>query len=803
MTIGDGKMGRPVDFSTQAEPLDTNYKFIGQRGLKRKDGYDKATGQALYTRDIFLPGMLVGKVMTSPYARGRILSMDTSESEKVPGVRVILRYDDDWLEGRNLRGSLPGPIWVVPDADGLGCKPIRQILGDFASFEGQPVGLSVFADNEEAADEAIRLAKVEWEELPFYLNIEEALKEDAEILRPNADSNWKEFGGTWVQGDVEKGFAESQHIIEFDARRHPYFWCCAEMPSVVVRWKENHIEVWSGEQQPYHSMQILSETLGVPMNKIIYNVPYLAAAFGGRGNPANWSQNGMTVLAALASKRSGRPCKTLYDRRQTFFGFSEDAVTGHYKVGFNDDGTIVAIDMSNIFDVHNSGLNGAQHFHENSKVPHIRNRWGSVDLNLPPAWWCRCEQTSNTLPFTLIFDKVAAYLEMDPTEVALKNDGVEGKDINWLNDFKKEHGFPVKDSLALAIESGKKAIDWDAKFHAPGAKKLPNGRLHGMAFTWTHNWEDTRGHASAGIMIENDGTVSILGTQADLGVNPWSAYCQIVADELGMDYEDVNVRPWTTETGHMLMSPDGSTALVANSLALRNAARNAKERLQEFAAGEFGNGYEAEDMVIEGKFIYPKNEPDNKRTIKDVVKEAQPMSTCGIIGAGPVYDWGWAIHGASGFAMETGRPRLTRQAHFIEVEVDPDTGHVFVSNIVNVNDVGKAISPESVETQMTGGDFAGVGRMLMEEIIWDKRTGVMLNGNLLDYKIPLMQDVGEITPIIQETALGWGAYGTCGVGESTPTVLAAMSAYAVYNATGKWITEFPITPARVIDALNA
>jgi xanthine dehydrogenase molybdenum-binding subunit len=403
---------------------------------------------------------------------------------------------------------------------------------------------------------------------------------------------------------------------------------------------------------------------------------------------------------------------------------------------------------------------------------------------------------------TLVFDHVAAELGLDPTEVALKNDGYDGHHSGELSNYKRKHGFPDKDSLKECIDAGKEAIGWDEKWHLPGTKRLPNGKLHGMAFTWNHEWDDVRGAGSAAVMIENDGTVSIIGQQSDIGVNPWTAYCQIVADELGVPYTDVNIKPFTLDHGFALMSPDGSCNLCSNGNVVKKAAQKARKMLLELAAQKF-EGVKPEDLDIKDSVIYVKSSPENRKALRDVVAKAMPMNfACVYWSEAPVIGWAWHTQGLWGEALSTGRPHLCRQAHFIEVEVDTETGEIEVTRVVNVNDVGKAISPETIEGQQYGGTYMGIGRALTEEIIYDPITGVMLNGNLLDYKYATILDCGPIDPIIKETGMGHGPYGTCGVGEDIGTEIPGLMGPAVYNAIGKWIDDFPITPAKVLQALG-
>ena len=799
-------------YSLEADIPTITFTEIGKRGIRRMDGYEKASGKAIYTRDMQLPGMLYGRVLMSPYARAKILKMDTSKAEALPGVRSIMRYDDPEIEGRELNGSYFAPGWVgrqlkrsglvEDELEGWGLKPVRPVLGDEAWYEGQPVGVAVAADSEDIANEALRLVDMDWEELPFVLDQEEALKPDAPILRPNSDSNLLEDPRQLLEvGDVEKGFKEADRIIEFTARRNAHLWAGAEMASVLVRWRGDNLEMWLREQQPYHAKMLFAEWMDLPMNRITVHSPYMGCSFGERGNPANNPSNGMNILAALFSKRTGRPVKFLYNRNETFFGESGDMMVSYFKVGAKDDGTITAVQIKNVFAVYMC-TPGIEHFIDNTRIPNLKCEAITVDVSKAAAWWDRCEQLPNTFCFTLVFDHVAAELGMDPTEVALKNDGYDSRDTTHLSKYKSEHGFPDRDSLKECIEAGKKAIGWDEKWHPPGTKKLPNGKMHGMAFTWDHAWDDVRGTGSAAILIENDGTVSVIGQQADIGVNPWTAYCQIVADELGMRYQDINIKPFDLDQGFALMSPDGSCNLCSNGIVLRKAARKAKKMLLELAAQKFED-VRPEDLDTKDRIIYVKSDPKREKTIKEVVARAMPMfASAGYWSEAPVIAWAWHTHGVWGEALETGRPRLGRQAHFIEVEVDTETGTVEVSRVVNVNDVGKAVSPETVEGQMYGGSYMGVGRSLTEEMIWDGKTGVLLNRNLLDYKYATMVDYGPVDAIFLETGLGHGPYGAIGVGEATATMMPALLGPAVYNAIGHWIDDFPITPDKVLKALG-
>jgi CO/xanthine dehydrogenase Mo-binding subunit len=791
-------------FSVGADKATISFKEIGKRGVRRHDGHDKATGRAIYTRDIILPGMVYARVMRSPYARAKILQMDTKKAAALEGVRTILRYDDPEIKGRQLNGSVIGTREIVGGDffEGYATKPVREILAREAFFEGQAVGAVVVADTAEIANEAIRMIYIEWQEYPFVLDQEEALKPDAPILRPDADSNRLENALDLMElGDIEQGFREADKIIEFKARRHAHLWAGAELPSVVAKWTGDDLELWNHVQQPYVAKRLLAEQLDLPLNRISIHSPYQGCSFGERCNPADFSINGMNVLAVLAAKKAQKTVKLLFDRGEKFYGESGDMMVSRFKVGIKEDGTITAVHLRNIFAV-NMCTPGIEHFLDNTRIKNIRVDNLTADVSKAPAWWCRCEQLPNAFCLTLVFDHVAAELGMDPSEVALKNDGVEGHDMAYLSEYKVKNGFPDRDSLKECIEAGKRAIDWDNKWHRPGGRRLPDGRLHGIAFTWSHEWDDVRGMGSAAIQVESDGTVSIITQHSDIGVNPWTSYRQIVADEIGVPYEDVNIKAFNMDQGFALMSPDGSCNLVSNGFILKKAAGKAKKLLLDAAMEKMGvEGIERLD--VEDGMVFDIENPENRKTIREIAYLSMPgFNAVGINTEPPVTAWSWHSQGNWGQANSTGRHRLCRQAHFIEIAVDTDTGSIDILKVVNVNDVGKAISPESVEGQMYGGSYMGVGRGVMEEMVWDEPTGVLLNRNLLDYKFATMLDLGPVDTIIVETGMGHGPYGTVGVGEDVATMMPALLGPAVFNAIGIWIDDFPITPDKILTALG-
>ncbi len=791
------------------------FKVIGRRGVIRNDGREKATGAAKYTIDVQLPGMLHARFLTSPYPHAKIVGMDTCEAEKLPGVRCILRYDDPELrEGVAVSGHELNAVAALPG---------------IAHFQGEECGAFVVADTEEIAENALKLIKVQWEQRPFVLDVEQAIEPGAPLSNPEEFPDGNKFMVYREgHGDVEQGFAEADQTLEFKWTFGLNTWVGPERPCGVWRWNGDFAEVWVKQQRPHIAKRAISTWYGgIPMSKIDIHCPYQGASFGGWSQMA-WNLAG-TYLAGLASKRTGRPVKWAFNRREDFYGGNMDSGVFYVKVGFKSDGTITAVSMRGVTLNQDMPIFGiVAHLMENTKIPHIQGITEAAWVNKGHTVPTRCEMNINCYAVNLVCNHVADALGMDPVEVALLNDGAEGHDMTWLNERKAELGFQVRDSLAECVEKGKAAIGWDEKWHAPGAKRLPNGRMHGLGFCWSHEWDDSAGTSEIAMYFErNDGSLTILGCRADVGVNAETAYCQIAADELGVPVETVRFKH-QEDAGFYTMTPDTSTNLAVNGWAVRNAARILKQRLLEEAVAPRAKtqlaeyppafpGLSAEDLDVKDGVIFEKANPDNNMTIADFIGPSGangPMSgTAGepffssaeeglaypMRGTPPTFDFGWQIQRGCYLGV---RLRFCRQAYFMEVEVDTETGQVDIIKLVTCNDVGKVINWDGCEGQAYGGGIMAIGRGMMEEVVYDERTGIMLNGNLLNYKIPTMMDYGDIETIMVETAMGYGPYGSVGIGEDVATVVPALIGPAVQNALGVWVEGYPITPDRVLHALG-
>ena len=786
-------------------PLE-EYRAIGRRGVRRKDGYEKATGSALYTSDVQVPGQLMLRILTCPYPHARIKSMDTSKAAALPGVRALLRYDDPELPER---ADVSGHF-------GQAGQPHEPVLNRVGYWQGMPMAVAIAADTEDIANQALKLVEIEWEERPFNLDPQEALKPGAPLTNPESYPEGNSIlpfmhEARVVHGDPDKGFKEADRIIEFGMRRDQDTWVGPERPNGLFRWNGEYPEVWLKHQRPHLAKRQLAEFFRLKVSQVTVRCFYQGGTFGG------WSQMALNmqpnIIAGILSKRTGKPVKWQFTRREDFCGAGMDNARYHVKAGFRNNGEITAIHATSWFS--REGLSHTDHFVENSKIINIVQESNGAICNIFTGWAIRCEQNMNCYCFSAVLNHVAEALGMDPTRLALINDGCEGHAMADIGEWKSKRGFPHRDSLRECLEAGKKAIDWDRKWHLPGAKKLPNGRMHGFGLSWAHEWGDSGGSAAIAIRIErDDGSARVLGMRCDNGVCAETAYCQIAADELGFRYEDVHYRQFD-EAGFTPMTPDSSTNLAINGSAIRNAARQLKRKILEIATTRRiteredmsyyppFEDYKPEDLDIKESLVFVKKDPSKKMTMAELVRPAFFMGKMDIGSTEPLFAYGWQNQqGAYDINGPPGpRPIFVRQAHFVEVEVDPETGEIEVTRVVNANDVGKAINPDAVEGQQYGGSVMGVSRVRTEQVVYCPATGVVLNGNLIDYKINTMLDCGPIDTCVIETGMGYGPYGSVGIGEDVASVVPFAFYAAVHNAIGKWV-DLPATPDRVLRALG-
>ena len=765
----------------------------------RIDGREKASGKAAYADDlaskIRVPDLLYAKVLRSPHAHARIKHLDTSNAEKLPGVVGILTYRDP--EVAALKPTNAG--WTdgvdTVSYDGMMWRRFRdrRVLGDYACWVGEELGAVVAAESEEIAEEAIRLIEVDWEVLPFVLDAYEAMKPGAPVVHPDIapDNVMPEdpVGGLNVfvnKGDIDRGLAEAEVVVEGTSTYHNATqnsldnWCC------MVEWRDDQLTVWSNSYETDQSRMHISQMLDLPLHKVRVISPYVGGQFG-RGDSGDQP---FFLFTALLAKKTGRPVKFKHTRRESFHDGRQAAIyTAEF--GARQDGTITYMSFKSI------GNAGAHADHTMfalkfcptevtevalAHIPNVRFESYGVYTNKLPACMMRGVGNSQlNLIMGHMVDLLAEKLGMDPIDLAIKNFGHEWEQL------------PDK-SLTAVLHEGAERIGWKEKRHAPGQGPIYDRvKKRGVGFSFHPGWhaewqEERRGVVQAGITVNPDCTVTLDAPTVETGTG--SNTCNVLGCAealgfLGVCPDDIQ---WvamvdTNTSGKDCVQTDSSVAFLQSEV-LAVAAKELKQKLIDKLAPKLDLP-PAELEVADGR-IFPKASPGTGMSVRDLLMEGDLVPITVKLSRPPL-------------AERTGVPFI---ANFAEVEVDTSTGLTQVLKLIVVNDCGTVMYASGAEAQQIGGQVMAVGETLTEEIIYDQATGVPLNFNWIDYKIPTMADMPDIEPVLMEVWRGAGEYGACGIGEGVLTCTPAAILNAIYSAIGVRIDDIPVKPEKVLMALG-
>lgn len=770
-------------------------RFIG--GYQpRIDAIEKAQGRAPFADDMIsernYPGLLHARVLCSPYPRARIVRLDASKAAALPGVKAILTYQDP--EVKRIKPTSAG--WTdgvdTVSYEGMMWRKFRDrhVLGDYATWAGDEVGVAIAAESEQIAEQALKLVEVEWEILPFVLDPLKALQPDAPVIHPEIAPNNvlppDPVGGPDIfvtKGDVERGFTEADVVIEMDTSHHNPTqgaldpWCC------LAQWEGDRLTIVSNSFAADQTRMHVSQLLELPIHKVRVISKYVGGQFG----RADTGDQAFFIFTALLAKKAGQPVKFKHTRRDSFHDTRQPALY-HCKVGAKTDGTITTLQFKSIGDI------GAHADHsvfalkfapaEISEValapiPNIKMESYAVYTNHIPG--CMMRGVGNS-QFNFIFgrmiDALAERLEMDPITLAIKNIGHE-----W--------GTCPDPSLKAVLETGAQRIGWYEKRHKPGAGSLVDGvKRRGVGFSlhpgWHAEWqEERRGQVQAKITLYPDGTVTLDAPTVETGTG--SNTCNVLGcaealSFLGVRLEDIVwVSTVDTDSGMRDCVQTDSAVSYLQSEVMVVVAQELKGKLLDLAAPILG--ITADQLEItEGRIIGP----GKNISVKELLWKGDLVPLSVMVSRPPA-------------KKRTGVPYI---ASFAEVEVDTATGRTQVLKLIIVNDCGTVMYASGAEAQQIGGQVMAVGEALTEEIIYDPVHGVPLNFNFIDYKIPTILDMPEIEPVLLEIWRGAGEYGACGIGEGTVTCTPRAIANAVYNAIGARIDEIPITPEKVLRALG-
>jgi CO/xanthine dehydrogenase Mo-binding subunit len=752
---------------------------IGAR-VRRLDADDKLTGRARYATDYVVPGMLYGKIVRSDRPHARILGIDASEAEAVPGVAAVLCGD--------VSGGRFGE--VVKDQTPFALDKVRYV--------GEPIA-AVAADTPETAELAARLIEVAYEDLEPIFDPIAALAPDAPLVHDDITSyagpeglvRWGNVAAQVVleHGDVAAAFADAAHVVEGTYAAHAAHQAPMEPRAAVAEVDaRGRLTLHTSTQGPFNVRHQLHEALCVPFGDVRVVAETVGGGFGSKLEAA------VEIYAGLLARATGRPVKIVNSREEDLStGTPRHPMTIHLRSAVAADGTILAREARSIMDA--GAYSGGSPLLASVaamlapgpyRIPNLKIEALAVHTN-KMAFGAFRGPTGPQTVFAVEShtDAIARELGIDALELRLKSilgEGDRGHSGQLLS------GVGLREALLGAAE----AIGW-GETNPPSEPGRRRGK--GLACAW---WLTVAGAAGCSIQMNEDGTVVVQTGATEIGTGSVEAgIAQIVAGEMGIDLKDVQVIWGDTAATPVDAGAQGSRTLFNMGQAARRAAQSVRGELLRRAA-DLLEAAEDDLEVHQGK-ISVKGVPDRGLTYAELTR-GQMWDSAPVLGTGSFLAEATDCDDArlSGSIMPAfNAPSF--HCHAAEVEVDPETGATRVVDYVVAQDVGFAVSPLYVEGQMQGGAVQGVGYSLSEEIVFE--DGRMLNPNLALYKLPTTLEAPHVRTVIVEAASEQGPYGAKGVGEPPVVPPAGAIANALANAIGVPVRTTPFTPERVYRVL--
>jgi len=745
--------------------------------------YKKVTGRATYASDLEIPRMLHAKVHRSEHAHAKILNVDTSEAEKLPGVRAVITAEDTSKKKFEI-------VWRgIVDRYPLAIDRVRYIGEEIAA---------VAADTELIAEEAVKLIRVDYEALPAVFDAEEAMGPDAPRIH---DVKNNVIPGIWdidaEHGDVEKGFEEADHIFEDRFTTHFSSPCNLEPTVCIAQYdQDDNLTFWENSTDPFQNHRLVAKALDMPASKISVRQEFKAGGFG------HW-QMGLVqyFITVLLAKKTGRPVKFVNSREEELYATRpRGPVIVYLKIGVKNDGTITARRVRLV-----NGLGGYADYGPIMLLtslpgtvaayssPNVRLQGKCVYTNTVPTGPSRNFGTKGPQFATeSLLDMIAGRLGIDPVELRKKN-AVKAGEIAVGGEKIDTCG------LEECLDNAKEHIKWD---EIRGDRKSNRGV--GISATMNHGEvrEGPFGGSVAYVTIMEDGRVRIDTGEFEWGQGSHTLFAMIIAEELGVPVEDVEVSPLDTSKLPYTLGPYGSGRVTPTGApAIRFAAIDAKEKLFQVAAHMLEAN--PEDLELKDRTVFVKGSEEKAIPMDKVARFARYNQT------GPLQ--GEMITGKGTYDPPTGylNPKKMygnfSQSYIFgseaaEVEVDTETGQVSLLNYVISPDIGKIINPLAAEGQAHGGVATDMAYTILEQLVM--KDGLILNPNFTDYKFPTAMDVPRTKVIFVEPHCPIGPYGAKGGTSFFGMGAFSAIANAVYDAVGVRIKDLPITPEKILKALK-
>ncbi len=751
-----------------------DYTIIGKR-MPRVDSRAKVTGEVCFTSDLKLPRMLVGKVLRSPLPHARILNIDVSDAQQLPGVKAI-------VTGKETIGAKWGVFRYTLDQQLLPVDKVRYVGEEVAA---------VAAVDEETALEALEHIRVDYEELPAVLDPLEAIKPGAPQLHEDFPQNINIHVPIHV-GDVEEGFSHSYYVREdtFTAPEDSYFQ--GEPYAVLARFDaDGNLEIWMPNAGPHMKAKPLSNALGIPLNKVRVRKIAIGGAFGGRSeiSPADF-------ICALLARKARRPVKIVFTREENSISTRQGhAMVTTIKTGVNREGRVIARDVTCYMDGGAYSSTGPIAtsvpflcMEQAYKMENVRYNGYRVYTNKPIRGMIRMHGRAFACGVDTQLDMIAEHLGMDPVAIRLVNAREAGE---YTNTRSYVGSCAMKETIQKAAEKA----GWKEKWG-----NLPPFRGIGIGCNSVQTGFPLgiRGGSEAIIKMNEDGGATVISGVVDTGQGNDNMLVQIAAEELGIRPEDVQLVTADTE---VTPSDPGAYSQVSTFIgghAVKIAAQKVRKQLFETAARVLEVPVDA--LVARDRNIYAKGTPEKTIPLKKVVRlnlaHEKSVSSEGEYwpNVDPKREWVKNPFGQMCGAFSFGTT-------IAEVEVDPETGQVTVLEVTAAQDVGRALNPLIIEGQFEGAvAMGGQGGILTEFVSWD--GGRVVNPTQLEYKVPLAIDMPKIHSIIVESKDPEGPYGAKEAGMSIAMSAAQAYSAAISNAIGVYFHEFPITPDKIVKAIR-
>jgi CO/xanthine dehydrogenase Mo-binding subunit len=747
----------------------SRYKWVGTRPI-RPDGVPKVTGRAMYGADLALPGTLYGMVVRSPHAHARIRSINTEKARALPGVKAVITgadFPDHKFE------------YIGPERVAVNFWHVsRNVMAkEKAYYEGHAVA-AIAATSRTIAEEAAELLEIDYEVLPHVIDVDEAMAEDAPLLfedmitrgveptptKPSNISKRLDF----AIGDVEKGFAEADFVIEKDFKTAAVHQGYIEPHATTARMEaDGQGEIWASSQGHFVVRALTAKLLNISVGDLRVTPAEIGGGFGGK------TVVYIEPVAAMLSKKTGRPVKITMSRDEVFKATGPTSgASMTVKIGVTKDGKITAAEGLFKFQAGafpgSPVMNGCLCAFAPYEIENQKTVGYDVVCNRPKSAAYRAPGSPiSAFAVESVMDMCAKKIGMDPVEFRLKNAAKAGTPM--IYGPKLAHGGYIE-----TLEALKHHPD----YHTPLGPNQGRGVASGY-------WFNGGGESSATIQVNADGTITVATGSVDVGGSR-ASMALMAAETFGVDYSQVRAIVADTSSVGYTHVTGGSRVTFATGTAVVDAAKKAIDELRARAAMIW-------DVDVDGVVW----EDGAAKPASSNVGDFQPMSLKELAGKAAVT--GGPITTAASVNAGGQAPGFASQ--FCDVEVDPETGKVTILRFVAAQDVGTAIHPSYVEGQIQGGVVQGIGWALSEEYIYDQK-GRLDNAGFLDYRCPVASDLPMIEPLLVEVPNPAHPYGAKGVGEVNICPPMAAIANAIDNAIGRRLTELPMSPPKIRAALD-